>query len=122
MPPILKLLELAFVTVDLDFFLDHAKYAPMAISSQTDIALPVQSTLTTMLLPKSAIALLDSLPINGEFAKRNAEQTKSTLLILKDVHVSKGLEESMEYAKFALQDRRLLQMDHHAQSAVLIKS
>jgi hypothetical protein len=84
-----KLLELVFVTVDLDSTLDHAKHAQIITSSPTDIALLAQLTLTTMLLPRDATVLLDSLPTNGVFVKRNAEQTKFTLLTPKDVHASK---------------------------------
>ena len=117
-----KLLELVFVTVDLDSTLDHAKHAQIITSSPTDIALLVQLTLTIMLLPRDAIALLDSSPTNGVFVKRNAEQTKFTLLTPKDVHASKDLEELMEFVKCALQVQPLPQMDHHAQSVVPIKS
>jgi len=58
-----------------------------------DTVLLVQLTLSTMLLQKNATVQLDSLLINGESARKSVEQTKSTQVALKDVHVFKDLEE-----------------------------
>lgn len=72
--------------LDSVFLVVHAKHAHQDISSQTDIALPAQLTQFSMLLPKLAVAFQDSSPINGVFALENAEQMKSTMLLLKPVH------------------------------------